>query len=173
MKRLLLTLGLILTVMLGFSQSSFVKADLPQYYIQNGDTIGILMTVDQVQKLDNNSELLGLFEKLSIKCDSLDTYYVGVINNMNDKITILNFKVRKQEEAMKKQDNMGNDLKSQVANALFRLDLCEQQRGNDSIIIKGLKQDLTKSKTRNIIGWSTTGVATTVAIFLGIFFGTK
>jgi hypothetical protein len=173
MKRLLLILGLILTVALGFSQTSFVKSDLPQYYVQNGDTIGILMTIEQVQKLDNNSELLGLFEKLSIKCDSLDTYYVGVINNMNDKITILNFKVRKQDEAMKKQDDMVNDLKTQVANALFRLNLCEQQRSNDSLIIKGLKQDLSKSKVKNVVGWSTTGISAAVAIFLGIFFGTK
>lgn len=173
MKRLLLALGLILTSMLGFSQTPFVKEDLPQYYVQNGDTIGILLTIEQVQKLDNNSELLGLFEKLSIKCDSLDTYYVGVINKMNDKITILNLKVTKQDEAMKKQDDMVKDLKSKVANALLRLDLCEQQISNDSLIIKGLKQDLTRSRVKNIVGWSTTGVAAAVAIFLGIFLGTK
>lgn len=173
MKRLLLTLGLILAVMLGFSQTPFVKEDLPQYFVQNEDTIGILLTIEQVQKLDNNSELLSLFEKLSIKCDSLDTYYVGVINNMNDKITILDLKVAKQDEAMKKQDDMVKDLKAKVANALLRLDLCEQQISNDSLIIKGLKQDLTKSKVKNIVGWSTTGVATAVAIFLGIFLGTK
>jgi len=173
MKSLLLTLGLILTVMLGFSQTSFVKADLPQYYVQNGDTIGILLTIEQVQKLDNNTELLGLFEKLSIKCDSLDTYYVGVINSMNDKITILNYKVTKQDEAMKKQDDMVKDLKLQVANAIFRLELCEQQRNNDSTIIKGLKQDLTKAKVKGIAGWTTTGVVSAIAIFLGIFLGTK
>jgi hypothetical protein len=173
MKSLLLTLGLILTVMLGFSQTSFVKSDLPQYYVQNSDTIGILLTIEQVQKLDNNTELLGLFEKLSIKCDSLDTYYVGVINNMNDKITILNYKVTKQDEAMKKQDDMVKDLKSQVANAIFRLELCEQQRNNDSTIIKGLKQDLTKAKVKGIAGWTTTGVVSAIAIFLGIFLGTK
>lgn len=173
MKRLLLTLSLILTFVLGFSQTSFVKSDLPQYFVQNGDTIGILLTIEQVQKLDNNSELLGLFEKLSIKCDSLDTYYVGVINKMNDKITILNLKVTKQDEAMKKQDDMVKDLKAKVANALLRLDLCEQQRSNDSLIIEGLKQDLNKSKWKNVAGWTTTGVASAIAVFLGLFFGLK
>ena len=92
---------------------------------------------------------------------------------MNDKIAILNVKISKQDEAMKKQDGMVNDLKAQVANALFRLDLCEQQRSNDSTIIKGLKQDLTKAKVKGIAGWTTTGVVSAIAIFLGIFFGTK
>ena len=173
MKNIILTLSLLLSFMLGFSQTSFVKQDLPQYFVQNGDTIGILLTVDQVQKLDNNSELLGLFEKLSIKCDSLDTYYIGVINIMNDKIAILNLKISKQDEAMEKQDDIIKDVKAQLANALLRIDLCEQQRSNDSIIIKGLKQDLTKLKVKNIVGWSTTGVTAAVLIFLGIFFGTK
>ena len=173
MKNIIFTLSLLLTFMLGFSQTSFVKEDLPQYFVQNGDTIGILLTVEQVQKLDNNSELLGLFEKLSIKCDSLDTYYIGIINKMNDKITILNTKISKQDEAMKKQDDMVKDVKAQLANALLRLDLCEQQRSNDSTIIRGLKQDLTKAKVKGIAGWATTGVVSAVAIFLGIFFGIK
>lgn len=173
MKNLILTLILLLSFILGFSQNSFVKEDLPQYFVQNGDTIGILLTVQQVQKLDNNSELLGLFEKLSIKCDSLDTYYIGVINQMNDKIAILNIKLSKQDEAIKKQDDMVKDLKDQLSNAIIRLDLCEQQRSNDSIIIKGLKQDLNKSKWRNVAGWTTSGVVSAVAIFLGIFLGTK
>jgi hypothetical protein len=159
--------------MLGFSQNFFVKEDLPQYFVQNGDTIGVLLTVEQVQKLDNNSELLGLFEKLSIKCDSLDTYYIGVINKMNDKIAVLNVKISKQDEAIKKQDDMVKDVKNQLTNALLRLSLCEQQRSNDSIIIKGLKQDLNKSKWKNVAGWTTSGVVSAVAIFLGIFLGTK
>jgi uncharacterized protein YjaG (DUF416 family) len=92
---------------------------------------------------------------------------------MNDKITILNYKVTKQDEAMKKQDDMVKDLKLQVANAIFRLELCEQQRNNDSTIIKGLKQDLTKAKVKGIAGWTTTGVVSAIAIFLGIFLGTK
>ena len=173
MKNLILTLSLLLSFMIGFSQTTFVKEDLPQYFVQNGDTIGILMTVEQVQKLDNNSELLGLFEKLSIKCDSLDTYYIGVINKMNDKIAILNVKTTKQDEAMKKQDDMVKDVKAQLTNALLRLSLCEQQRSNDSTIILGLKRDLTKAKVKGIAGWATTGVVSAIAIFLGIFFGTK
>ena len=92
---------------------------------------------------------------------------------MNDKIAILNIKLSKQDEAIKKQDDMVKDLKDQLNNAIIRLDLCEQQRNNDSIIIKGLKQDLNKSKWRNVAGWTTSGVVSVVAIFLGIFLGTK
>ena len=52
--------------MFGYSQISFVKENLPEYLVQNGDTIGIVLTIEQVQKLDNNSELLTAFKKLSL-----------------------------------------------------------------------------------------------------------
>jgi hypothetical protein len=64
-------------------------------------------------------------------------------------------------------------LKGQVLNKEMQLTLCEKQRSNDSIIIIGLKKDLFKSKVKNVAGWTTTGVTTAVAIFLGIFFGTR
>lgn len=173
MKKFVITILTIFCISNSFSQTNYHKEDLPEYYIQGSDTIGILLTIEQVQKLDNNSELLKLYEKLSIKCDSLDTYYVGVINKMNDKIQILEFKISKQKEAIDKQDDMVKDLNQQLSNRITKLDYCEQQRSNDAKIIEGLKKDLRKAKWKNIAGWLTTGLTSTLAIGLGIFFGTK
>ena len=173
MKNIFLVLLLNFFILTTFGQTIFQKEDLPQYYIQNGDTIGILLTVEQVQKLDNNTELLTLFEKLSIKCDSLDTYYVKVINNMNDKIGLLDVKIGNITEQNKKQDDIITKLKEQILIKESQLGLCEKQRSNDSTIIKDLKKDLRKSKFKNILGWSAMGVLSTIIITLGILVGIK
>jgi len=173
MKNIFLVLLLNFFILTTFGQTIFQKEDLPQYYIQNGDTIGILLTVEQVQKLDNNTELLTLFEKLSIKCDSLDAYYVKVINNMNDKIGLLDVKIGNITEQNKKQDDIITKLKEQILIKESQLGLCEKQRSNDSTIIKDLKKDLRKSKFKNILGWSAMGVLSTIIITLGILVGIK
>ena len=173
MRNILITTIFCLTYMFGYSQISFVKENLPEYLVQNGDTIGIVLTIEQVQKLDNNSELLTAFKKLSLKCDTLDTYYVQVINKSNEKIALLEVKVKNLTDQNQKKDDMILTLKGQVLNKEMQLTLCEKQRSNDSIIIIGLKKDLFKSKVKNVAGWTTTGVTAAVAIFLGIFFGTR
>lgn len=173
MKNLFLLFILTCISFVGFSGNPFKKEDLPQYYIQNGDTIGILLTVEQVQKLDNNSELLVLFKKLSIKCDSLDAYYVKVIDNMNDKMGLLEVKISNMSEQSKKQDDIIIKLKEQISIKQSQLDITEKQRSNDSIIIKDLKKDLRKSKFKNVIGWTATGVVSAIVIILGVFIGIK
>ena len=63
MKTILLSLLILIIPTLSFSQNN----NLPQYFIEGGDTIGILLSIEQVQKLDNNSQLLDLFKQLQIE----------------------------------------------------------------------------------------------------------
>ena len=151
----------------------FNKENLPQYFIQNGDTIGVILTVKQLQILDNNTDLLELFEKKGLKCDSLDSYYVAVIDEQDRKIHIQEVKIENLNQQLDNQKSQINNLKQQVASKILELDLATQQLDNKDEIIEGLKKDLNKANTQKIIGWSATGVAATAAIVLGIFFGTR
>jgi hypothetical protein len=60
MKSIFLTILLSLTYLISSAQT-----ELPRYLIEGGDTIGVIISIEQAQKLDNNSELLELFKKLS------------------------------------------------------------------------------------------------------------
>lgn len=149
------------------------KQDLPQYFIQNGDTLGIILTVEQVQKLDNDVELLNMFELLSIKCDSLDKHYVKVINDLNDVIVLKDVSITNLTKQTKTFTNQVEKLKSAVDIKESQLKLCEEQRVNDSTAIASLKKDLKKAKVKNIVSWSSTGVVSGIVIFLTIFLGVR
>lgn len=149
------------------------KKDLPQYFIQNGDTIGIILTIEQVQKLDNDVELLNMFELLSIKCDSLDKHYVKVINDLNDVVALKEISITNLTKQNSTFSSQVEKLKSAVSMKESQLKLCEEQRSNDSISIALLKKDLRKAKVKNIVSWSSTGIVSGVAIFLAIFLGIR
>lgn len=156
---------------IGYGQVN--KKDLPQYYIQNSDTIGIILSVEQVQKLDNDVELLHMFEMLSIKCDSLDKHYVKVINDMNDVITLKEVSIRNLTTQNTTFASEVTKLKSAIRIKEKQLNICEEQRVNDSTAIAMLKQDLNKSKLNNVISWGSTGFVSALAIFLGVFLSNR
>ena len=61
MKRILiLILAMIISnISISQTQSQLMpESSYPQYYIENGDTIGVIFTVEQAQKVDNDLELL-------------------------------------------------------------------------------------------------------------------
>lgn len=171
MKKILFTLVLSICCFISYGQIN--KQDLPQYFIQNGDTIGIILSVEQVQKLDNDVELLNMFELLSIKCDSLDKHYVKVINDMNDVIALKELSIKNLTTQNTTLTSEVTKLKLAVANKESQLKICEEQRVNDSAAIAMLKRDLNRSKIKNVVSWSSTGFVSAIAIFLGIFFGTR
>lgn len=186
MKEILLTLIIILSSINLFSQEVdslnietytesivYMKENLPQYFTQNGDTIGILLTVKQVQELDNQTDLLNLYKKMDFNCDSLNTYYLGVIDEQDNKIYIQEVQIANLKSQISNQNTMINNLKKQVANKILELDLATQQLDNKDEIIDGLKKDLKKANTQKIIGWSATGLTAAAVVVLGIFFGTR
>ena len=107
MKNILLSLLILIIPTLSFSQNN----DLPQYFIEGGDTIGILLSIEQVQKLDNNSQLLDLFKQLQIDCDNIETSYAGVINKCNEKIALLELNLSDFRNQSIEKDNLILNLK--------------------------------------------------------------
>lgn len=187
MKEILIILIILLSPISLFSQEAadsldietytesivYNKENLPQYFTQNGDTIGILLTVKQVQELDNQTDLLNLYKKMDFNCDSLNTYYLGVIDEQDNKIHIQEVQISNLKSQISNQNIMINNLKKQVANKILELDLATQQLDNKDEIIDGLKKDLKKANTQKIIGWSATGITAAAVVVLGIFFGTR
>lgn len=169
MKKILFTILFLICFFVGHSQIN--KQDLPQYLINKGDTIGVVLSVDQVQKLDNDVELLNLFKALSIKCDSLDKHYIKVINEMNEVITLQEIKIGNLYTQNETLNREVNNLKQAVFIKSEQLRICEIQRKNDSLIISKLKKDLRKSKLKNLASWTSTGLISGFAIFLLIMSG--
>jgi predicted RNase H-like nuclease (RuvC/YqgF family) len=146
MKSLFLTLLLSLTYLISSAQT-----ELPRYLIENGDTIGVIISVEQAQKLDNNSELLELFKKLRIDCDNLDTHYIQVINSLNEQVALLKVNVSELEGQSSTLSSWNESLKEQLKNSEKSNKLCNEELENKDQEIKILKNELRRQKIKKVV----------------------
>lgn len=160
MKNLILTILLILTSFLLKAQN-----DLPRYFIENGDTIGIVLSVEQAQALDNDAELLALFKKMRINCDSLEVAYVKVINKLEQKVAILEIQKKDLIEQGQEKDKLIDNLKIRVIHYEELSILCQKELENKDKQIKILKKEIVKQKLRKILSF---GGNATLAIIVAV-----
>jgi hypothetical protein len=133
-------------------------SDLPQFVVVLGDTVGILVTVNQLQKMESDVELLGLFKQLDTLNSEAEYFYINIINNMEDKITLSQNKISELMKVTGKQESMVETLKEKLKNAEMRLKLTEEQRENDAIAIKTFEDDINNLKLKNILSYSSSGL---------------
>jgi len=161
MKKIILSLILIAISFLASSQS------FPRYLIENGDTIGVIISIEQAQSLDNDSELLLLFKKLRIDCDKLDAYYLQVINGLDQKMALLEIKSRDLIDQGIEKDNLVKNLNTQIKNYELDKKLCDKQISIKDQQVKTLKKEISRQKFRKFIsigGNIILGIVTTILI---------
>jgi len=94
MKYYLLTIFLFLTSFVQGQNLRLDRDDIPAYVIKNeSDTIGIVFSVENVQKIDKELELLEYFEKLNSQLDTTQYYYLSLIRDLGDKIELQKYKI--------------------------------------------------------------------------------
>jgi len=147
MKKLLLSLILITISFFANSQST----DLPQYLIEGGDTIGIIISVEQAQALDNDAELLALFKQLRMDCDNLDSYYLQVINSLDQKMGLLEIKNKELYNQSVEKMSLIENLNKQIENCEQNKDLCDDQISIKNEEVKTLKGEIRRQKIRKFI----------------------
>ena len=92
MKKLLLSLFIILLPLTGFSQTYTVAAIdttntlIPRYLLMDmpnntKDTVGIVITIKQAQKINTDLEILRLYRGLHKDCDSTVNYLVQTVDD--------------------------------------------------------------------------------------------
>ena len=147
MKKLILSLILITISFFANSQST----NLPQYLIEGGDTIGIIISVEQAQALDNDAELLALFKQLRMDCDNLDSYYLQVINSLDQKMGLLEIKNKELYNQSVEKMSLIENLNKQIENCEQNKDLCDDQISIKNEEVKTLKGEIRRQKIRKFI----------------------
>lgn len=127
-----------------FCQSTTDSTSYPRYYVVNGDTVGIILTVEQVQKIDNDLEIKNLLEKSLIDCDSLSSQYIVVISKLENRVAILEIKSNELLSANQKQDQIINRLNAEIANYDKDLKLCDEQGKKKDTIISNQQSTINK-----------------------------
>jgi len=176
MKHLLtLLVGLILSVSVMAQQTtlsvdSTKTIDYPSFYIVGGDTLGIIISIEQAQSLDNDLELYGLFEKMKISCDSTIKAYVVVVNEYSNQVAILETKTKSLETANQAKDVQIKELNGQIANYKSDLEKAGRQLKLKSKVITNQEKRITNLKiqrTAYTIGGGLVGIG--IGILIGIF----
>ena len=143
--------------------------DPPEYYVIDGDTVGVILSVAQLQKIDSDLEMLKLFKQLDNQVQGVDDFYISVINDQNEKISILETTLNNVKDQTEGQEELIENLKRQVRMKTDQYELSEEQYQNDLIIIEGLKKDLRKQKVKTWAGSAGAGALGIGGIILTIF----
>ena len=163
MKKILITMMLVLSSVLAFSQIDYPRIET--------DSLGkkvLVMTIEQAQKIDNNLEILQLMEKAQLECDSLNLSYIRVIDNQNKQISLLGLDIKHLKEQINSKDEQITNLQTRLSNSEKTNKLCEEQKLNYEKQVDILKDEVRKQKNHKIVGFIVGGVGTLGGILLAI-----
>jgi hypothetical protein len=162
MKSILITLFSLIISIQSFCNS------YPAYHIVNGDTVGIIITIKQAQKIDNDLELLQLFKASKINCDSTLKTYLIIVDEYDKQILTLENKINVLTTIKDTQNSMINNLNLRINNYKEDLVLADKQLSISDKIIKNDEKIIKKLKFKNYLTIGGGILGTTLGLLLGL-----
>lgn len=162
MKKFILAIVLILS-----SFNVFSQIDYPRYEKDSLGNYIVIMTVEQAQILDNETDLLYLFEQLNSEIVNYDSVCVKVIRDKDEVISQQTLAIGKLKEIVNVKNQEVEVLKNTIAvkdSTIQNLDL-QILKGEEQLNIS--KKKIRELKTKMWIGGSGGGLAI-IALVLAI-----
>jgi uncharacterized protein (DUF3084 family) len=110
------------------------------------------MTIPQAMRLDNNSELLGLFEKLNSQLGEYDSVCVRVITDKEKVIAVQKLEITKLKESLNNKDVQIKNLQNQISKYIITIGILEQEVENRNSVISEKDLQIRGLKTKMIFG---------------------
>lgn len=172
MKKLYITFILLIFACAAFAQINPIipkPTKFPCYYIERGDTIGVVVTIKQAQKIDKNLELLKILEEKSLVCDSTQKLYLKVVDEYGRQIVLFEEQASSFKSILNDKDLQINNLNQQIINLETDRNLAVAQRDMREEQYKNMK------KINRGLFWGTTslGVVAVVTTVLSVVFSVK
>ncbi len=146
-----------------------ISNELPNWFIHNGDTVGIVFSIEQVQKMDSDLELLYWLEKKGFTCDSTISVYVRVIDDYGKQITILKTTVSELSSQVDDKDSQIKNLKNQVSGVKKELNLANIEIENYKKIVENDNKRIRNLKTQRNLSIAGGAILTTAATLITYF----
>jgi len=157
----------LLLISILFSLTLMSQIDYPRYEVDSlGQTV-VVMTIEQSQKLDNNSELLSLFEKLNAQMLDYDSVCIRVINDKEYVISTQKLEISKLKESINVKDEKIITLQKEIEEHNKKVNLLEQQLLNRNDLIKVKDDEIRRLKIKMAVGVSASGLAI-IGLIIGL-----
>lgn len=148
--RKLLALIMLMFTTLAFSQRK--EIDYPRYEVDSLGQKVVVITVRQAMILDNNSDLLILLKKQVVEMNEYEDICVKVINDKEVVISKMTVQISKLEKDLVVKDDKIKVLQDEILALVAKLKLSDEQLTNRDDVIKTMNKQMSKLKTKMIIG---------------------
>lgn len=115
-------IGLMLTFLIStfvlFSQnidSTKNENEYPKPYIVDGDTIGGILTIDQLKKVDKDEQLLDMYKDLLSTYKESDDFSISIIDDYENQISVYKVKVNELKQIISDKDIIISKLNRKVS----------------------------------------------------------
>jgi len=163
MKKLIILALLSLFSFVGYSQS----IDYPRI---EKDSLGnsiVLMTIEQAQKLDNNTDLLLLFENLNSQIGTMDSICLKVVNEKDAVIATQSIQISDLKSSIKIKDDKISELQGKITQLNKSIVSLKTEIDNKNTEINLHISEIKKTKTRFALYGGGAGLL--IGFILGIF----
>lgn len=157
---------LIFLMMISFISIS-QEIEYPRYDIDSLGQKVVVMTIEQAQKLDNDTDLLEIFNKLDMTTTEFDSVCIKTINDKNVVISSQKVLIEKLNENSQTKDSAIKALQKQVVEYQLNKTLLQDEVNNLTERLKISDKSNRKMKTRMIVGGGIGGLAI-VGLIVGI-----
>lgn len=150
MKKLFILLTFLFSISM-FSQGGTA----PTYPRIEKDSTGqdvVVMTIKQAMKLDNNSDLLRLYEQLGIDMNNYENSCIKVIDDQNKVIATLKLEINNLKSQIFIKDEKILTLQKELADYVIKVTILEKEVNNRQSLADERAKQLTKLKTKMIFG---------------------
>lgn len=161
----------ILSSFLSFTQDSTDVniQDYPKPYIVGGDTVGGILTIDQLHKIDKDQQLLEMYRDLLSSYQESDEFCIKIVDEYEDKISILNIKIEELQNIIGDKDMIISNLKDKVILYESNEGKYEEKLTNKDNIINEQGEQIKKQRNKMIWGGIAAGVTIVIVTVLSIF----
>lgn len=138
----------------------------PQPYYVNGEMIGVLFTIEQARKIDNDYELFYLMDSIISEYGINDSLTIGIMNAQGEKIKNLEMQVSNCDSLLNNRGSLIRELKTKLT--LYDEEIKIMKEKEESYIeeTKALKKEVKKQKRQKIIGYIVSGVIIVLVILI-------
>lgn len=147
MKRILTILFFLI-----FSLSAYSQIEYPRFEIDSLGQKVVVMTIEQAQALDNNSDLLALFEKMNSDIINYDSVCIKVINEKDEVINMQSIQIDKLKLALENKDAQISNLQKTLENKDKSILLLEKTLENKDKEIELHLGEIKRVKTKTLVG---------------------